>query len=762
MIQIATCGIENTVGTKQAGDKQVQNSKGCMAALKTAMRLRLRPGLLLVTLITLAAGDRAIGQGSLTPPGAPAPLFKTLEQIEPRRPISSLPFNITQPGSYYVTTNLVGAAGQNGITVNSDCVTIDLMGFELRGVAGSLSGILLNAGVRIYIYNGCLRNWGQDGVNGNAGAASAIERLRVAGNTRDGIAINSGSQVRQCIVSGNGRVGILTSNDVEVDDCVSGSNGTHGIQVGTGSNVRRCLTSGNAGSGITGSGLNGLNISDCNADNNGSAGIAGIVQTIVKDCFTRSNRVAGITVGDGSSVINCNANDNGIPASTVANGVQVGGGSTVRDCTTRNNSGDGINASFGCTIVNNSCRDNLGDNIEVSQECLVAENACDDDTSNRGQSGIRVVGNNNRIDNNTVTETVRGLWITSADNEVLNNTVLRNFTNYVIVAGNQLNIRLGQIPETIPWAANVELAGSLRGISGANGITITTNDVTIDLKGNALIGVAGSLDGISVSGSRTNIVVRNGTLRSWGSDGIQASSSYNSSFSDLRVSANGANGLQGGNGAVIKSVAARGNRGIGITSSTGCTITDSASSENTLDGIVASIGSTVSGSSAYNNGRTGISAATASTVVNCTAYSNTNGISASSGSTVTACTAASNATNGIIAAFGATITGCTVRGNLTGLNVGDDSRIMNNTCDGSLGTTVGILVTGSDNRIDGNHVTDNGIGIDVNGSGNLIVRNTAGGNTTHYSVVAGNNSAAIIATPGLSFASTAPWANFQY
>jgi parallel beta-helix repeat protein len=347
---------------------------------------------------------------------------------------------------------------------------------------------------------------------------------------------------------------------------------------------------------------------------------------------------------------------------------------------------------------------------------------------------------------------------------VVNNTVVRNGTNYVIVAGNELTLLLGQIPETIPWPATIELAGSLTGLAARNGITITTNDVTIDLKGHSLIGVPSSLDGISVSGNRTNIVVRNGTVRGWASDGIQASTSYNSSFSELRVSNNGANGLQGGNGAVIKCVTARANRGIGITTSTGCTITDSASSENILDGIVANTGSTVSGSSAYNNGRIGISALTGSTVVNCTAYSNTNGISASSGSTVTSCTANANGTNGIIAAFGATITGCTVRDNRTGINVGDDSRIMNNICDqgGTPGTTVGILVSGSDNRIDGNHVTDNGTGIDVNGTGNLIVRNTAAGNTVHYSILAGNNSAAIVVSPGLAFASAAPWANFQY
>ena len=486
------------------------------------------PTTIQITLLSLGASlvlsvpTSSHAQGPLAPPGAPAPLFKTLEQIEPRRPISSLPFLINQPGSYYVTANLVGAAGQNGITINSDCVTLDLMGFELRGVAGSLSGILLNAGTRAYIYNGCLRNWGQDGITGTgAGTASVLERLRVANCGRDGITTGSGSQVRLCTATGNARNGIVAGNDSDVDDSVSNTSGVRGIQVGSGSNVRRCIVSANLGSGIV--------------------------------------------TGDGCSVISCNANDSGNVANPNATGITVGGGCTVRDCTTRNNTGNGIQASFGCNVANNSCRDNLGNNIEVSQECLVSQNACDDDTSNRGQSGIRVTGNNNRIDHNTATETVRGLWITSADNEVIGNTVLRNFTNYVIVAGNQLNILLGQIPETIPWSAHVELAGTLRSVGAANGITITTNDVTIDLKGHALIGVAGSLDGISVSGSRTNIVIRNGSVRGWGSDGIQAFSSYNSSFSDLRVSGNGANGLQGGNGAVIKCVTARGNGADGIT-----------------------------------------------------------------------------------------------------------------------------------------------------------------------------------------------------
>src|ERR1700722_17008335 len=58
----------------------------------------------LVTALLLSAFSfqfSAFSQGSLTPPGAPAPTMLTLSQIEPRTPISSLPFNITRPGSYY-------------------------------------------------------------------------------------------------------------------------------------------------------------------------------------------------------------------------------------------------------------------------------------------------------------------------------------------------------------------------------------------------------------------------------------------------------------------------------------------------------------------------------------------------------------------------------------------------------------------------------------------------------------------------------------
>jgi hypothetical protein len=78
-----------------------------------------------------------LAQGILTPPGAPVPTMKTLDQIEPRIPISALPFTISASGSYYVTGNLTGVVGQHGISINADNVTLNLRGFEIVGPGGA-------------------------------------------------------------------------------------------------------------------------------------------------------------------------------------------------------------------------------------------------------------------------------------------------------------------------------------------------------------------------------------------------------------------------------------------------------------------------------------------------------------------------------------------------------------------------------------------------------------------------------------------------
>jgi hypothetical protein len=124
----------------------------------------------------VAALTKMAQGGDLNPPPGPiSPTMKPLDQIEPRIVVNSAntpgnataTFRITQPGSYYLTGNITGESGKNGIEIVASGVTLDLMGFDLAGVPGSLDGIrtAVNNLLNISILNGSVRNWGGEGIN---------------------------------------------------------------------------------------------------------------------------------------------------------------------------------------------------------------------------------------------------------------------------------------------------------------------------------------------------------------------------------------------------------------------------------------------------------------------------------------------------------------------------------------------------------------------------------------------------------------------
>jgi hypothetical protein len=184
----------------------------------------------------------AFSQGSLAPPGAPAPTMKTLAQIEPRTPISGpLPLTISSAGSYYLTTNLTGAIGTNGITIVANNVTLDLNGFTLQGVLASWTGLYVS-GTRtnITVRNGTISGWGQHGVFAgtwaNLSENMVFERLTVSANSGMGIG-GAGCAVRDCEASVNGSYGIYVAPGV-VSGCFVLRNGQSGIYIdGAGSEI---------------------------------------------------------------------------------------------------------------------------------------------------------------------------------------------------------------------------------------------------------------------------------------------------------------------------------------------------------------------------------------------------------------------------------------------------------------------------------------------------------------------------------------------
>jgi parallel beta-helix repeat protein len=219
-----------------------------------------------------------------------------------------------------------------------------------------------------------------------------------------------------------------------------------------------------------------------------------------------------------------------------------------------------------------------------------------------------------------------------------------------------------------------------------------------------MIGVAGSLQGVVVSGTRANVAVHNGTVRSWGGIGIDANSAKNAHFENLRLSGNGSDGLRSGASSLVRA----------------CT-----SNENGGNGLVASDGSEV---------------------LNCVANANgADGIQGSLGCTIQACTARGNKTDGI-----EVVAGCVVREN-------------NSDTNGNPGDGAAINLISGGNRIERNNVLSSDRGIDANPAiGNIIVGNTAKGNGTNYDIVAGNSAGEILNVGGATIVTDKPWVNFGY
>ncbi|MBU0961866.1 MAG: right-handed parallel beta-helix repeat-containing protein [Proteobacteria bacterium] len=199
-----------------------------------------------------------------------------------------------------------------------------------------------------------------------------------------------------------------------------------------------------------------------------------------------------------------------------------------------------------------------------------------------------------------------------------------NSSSPVYVAGQEIT----SLPATISSSGFYFITKDLSSDSSLPGIAITADNVTLDLMGFSLVGPGASFvssNGIHMDG-RSNVEIRNGTVRSFPGSGIYEPSSAPTTAGhrilNMRVTGNGKHGIRMvGANHIVERCTAWDNTDAGISVGIGANVSNN-SSYNNGDGIMTGGGARVTGNVCYDNTRYGIYTAFGSTVTNNTSYSN--------------------------------------------------------------------------------------------------------------------------------------------
>ncbi|MGH7132259.1 MAG: hypothetical protein ACREJO_09975 [Phycisphaerales bacterium] len=285
-----------------------------------------------------ALAARRAEAGPLTPPEGPVTgTGKQLIEVEPRTAINPVNtpgdgnsiYRITQPGSYYLTANLVVPQGTIGIKVTASNVTIDMEGFAIliasnatsavAGIAavGTLSGITIRNGR----FSGAFQFAAINMLDGGTGNNLLVEGVTIVGTG----APPSGS-------------GIYASNNYVIRGCVISTLGGWGIYGERGALIESC---------------------------------------IIRGCQT------GLGPGQSGVISRCTIDGNSY-------GTNIGAGCAITDCVVTNNLIDGIFANEGCLIARNLCRGNGAGGDGAGIHLFGTDNRVEDNVCIGADRGIDV------------------------------------------------------------------------------------------------------------------------------------------------------------------------------------------------------------------------------------------------------------------------------------------------------------------------------------------------------------------------------------
>ncbi len=363
----------------------------------------------------LLASAGSLSAGPLAPPVGPvSPTLKTLNEVEPSTPVNATNtpgdddavFVISQPGPYHLTADVAGQAGKDGIQILADGVTLDLRGFSVRGVPGSLRGIAdqdpddFQSRRDIRVLNGSITDWGDVGLSLGATARARVESVNVESSSATGIftgresvvvgctstdnsfsgfILGEASVAIGCSSSFNGSRGFSTGQTCSVQNCAAYDNDSEGFSAGNGTVLTGCTSYRDQGGGFSSSGASALGcvVRDCGDD--GFAGLA------VKGCRVLNPERWAYNC---SHIIDCTASGGEVGAyqaqfvsGSSFNGCDVGiwavfDGAVIQECRVSSTVGDAILVAnkgriSGC-LISNAGEEGIqgGDGLEISN-CVV-------------------------------------------------------------------------------------------------------------------------------------------------------------------------------------------------------------------------------------------------------------------------------------------------------------------------------------------------------------------------------------------------------
>jgi parallel beta-helix repeat protein len=275
---------------------------------------------------------------------------------------------------------------------------------------------------------------------------------------------------------------------------------------------------------------------------------------------------------------------------------------------------------------------------------------------------------------------------------------------------------------------------------GFNGIEIAASHVTLDLNGFTLNGsltlfptaeaalLSPTLNGIAASPEVSDITIRNGNVVSWGDNGVELASVPAVQLQGITSSGNGSDGFELGFDGVVQDCIARDNANSGFKLAPGLIVENCVAAANSFVGFLFAGGP----------GR------------------------------ISHCLAEDNGTVGFYQSAGGDwllVENVASRNGSDGISVCGTTVILRNHCVGNGSapavTGAGIQVRCGNNRVEGNYVRGNDVGIEAfEGGGEIVIRNTAADNTdANYQGTAGNDFGPIVSSAA---AATHPLANISH